>query len=62
MVDHLACENAETKGNVQGSMVVNGFLPFFPIDIWIGNNWVFTSLKEPANFACQVDDILIGPL
>ena len=59
VMNDLTSQYTEALGDLQGSMVVERFLPS-PI-LCIGNNWVLAFLEEARDFAIKIDDILIGP-
>ena len=59
MMHNLPGQNTKTEGKSDLLMVVNRLLP--RLVLWIGNDWVWAFLKEDANLAFKIDDVLIGP-
>jgi hypothetical protein len=60
MMEDFTSQNAESLWNRKRTMVVESFLP--SLIICFGHDRILAFLKEPENFALQIDDVFIGPL
>jgi hypothetical protein len=59
MVDDFSGQNAKPEGDFQLSVILESLLKSLVSSI--GDDWVFTLLKERVDFGRKVNDVLVGP-
>jgi hypothetical protein len=60
MMDSLASNHAEAKGNLTPSVIVNCLKE--KLLVVLGQDGIFATLKKPFDFRIQIEDILLGPI